>query len=61
MEKIISGEQYYIINSKGILELNENGETGIEFIYNNWEKINWEKTSDSGMRNERIDMLKNFN
>lgn len=60
MEKIISGEQYYIINSKGILELNENGETGIEFIYNNWEKINWEKTSDSGMRNERIDMLKNF-
>ena len=60
MEKIISGEQYYIINNKGILELNENGETGIEFIYNNWEKINWEKTSDSGMRNERIDMLKNF-
>lgn len=60
MEKIISGEQYYIINNKGILELNENGETGIEFIYDNWEKINWEKTSDSGMRNERIDMLKNF-
>lgn len=60
IEKIISGEQSCIINKDGIIEINENGESGIEFIYNNWEKINWLKNSDSGMRNERIDLLKNY-
>lgn len=61
IEKIINGEQYYSINENGILTLNENGETGIEFLYDNWEKINWEKSENiGGMRNERVEMLENF-
>ena len=62
VEKIIQGEQYYSLNKDGILVLdNENGQTGIEFLYDNWEKINWAKTDKTlGMRNERVDLLKNF-
>ena len=40
VEKIINGESYYRISPEGYLILdNENGETGIEFLYDNWEKI----------------------
>lgn len=60
IEKLISGTQYYTINDEGILTLDQNGETGIEFVYENWEKINWEKSDISGMRNERVDLLRNF-
>ena len=60
MEKLISGEQSYSINADGILVLDPNGETGIEFVYNNWEKINWAKSDTAGMRNERVDLLRNF-
>lgn len=64
IDKIINGELYYSIDSSGRLVLDENnGETGLEFIYNNWEKINWTKndeddTEEFGMRNERINLLK---
>lgn len=60
IEKLISGEQTYTINENGILVLDKNGETGIEFVYNNWEKINWAKSDIAGMRNERVDLLTNF-
>lgn len=60
IEKLIGGTQNYIINDDGILVADNNGESGIEFIYNNWEKINWEKSDVSGMRNERVDLLRNF-
>lgn len=60
IDKIINGESYYVINEKGELILdNDNGETGIGFLYNNWEKIKWkiDETNPAGMRNERIDLL----
>lgn len=60
IEKIINGSQYYSINQDGILVLDPNGDTGIDFIYNNWEKINWAKSDTAGMRNERVDLLRNF-
>ena len=60
IEKLIDGSQYYSINEEGILVLDKDGETGIDFVYNNWEKINWEKSEISGMRNERVDLLRNF-
>ena len=47
IEKLISGTQYYSINEDGILVLDNEGETGLEFIYDNWEKINWEKSDIS--------------
>lgn len=57
IEKIVNGELYMSINNEGALIPDEAGETGIEFLYNNWEKIKWEKSPDFGMRNERIDLI----
>lgn len=57
VEKIVNGELYYIINEQGTLVPDENGETGIEFLYNNWERIKWIPSEGVGMRNERIDLI----
>jgi len=40
----------------GVLVEDENGETGLAFLYKNWEKLNFTK-NDSLMRNERVDVL----
>ena len=64
IDKIINGEMYYRIDSSGRLVEDENtGETGLQFIYDNWEKINWTKNDEDnseefGMRSERINLLK---
>ena len=39
VEKIINGEEYYSIDATGKLVKDDNGETGIDFLYNNWNKI----------------------
>ena len=58
VDRIVSGTSYYSINKDGKLVPDENGETGIEFLYENWNKIKWEYSADTnGMRNERIDMI----
>lgn len=59
IERIVDGSKYYSITEKGeLVEDPENGETGIEFIYNNWDKIKWERSLDeSSMRKERLDLL----
>lgn len=62
IDKIVNGEQYYSINDKGYLVLDENGDTGIEWLYNNWDKIKWEdkdSTASVSMRDERINLLNN--
>ena len=63
IEKIISGEMYYSLDKNGRLVVdNENGNTGIEWIYEVWDKINWEKSDEeesASMRKEREDLLKN--
>nr|DAS02443.1 MAG TPA: RNA polymerase I subunit [Caudoviricetes sp.] len=67
IDKIINGEMYYRIDSSGrLVQDDENGETGLQFIYDNWEKINWTKNDEDnseefGMRNERINLLKKTN
>lgn len=60
VEKIVNGSSFYIINSEGHLVLSDevHGETGVQFLYDNWEKIKWEY-SDSPARNERIDAVMN--
>ena len=41
IERIVNGSEYYRISETGTLVKDEeNGETGIEFLYDNWEKIN---------------------
>ena len=60
VEKIVNGSSFYLINSEGHLVLSDevHGETGVQFLYDNWEKIKWEY-SDSPARNERIDAVMN--
>lgn len=60
IEKIVNGDMYYSIDSNGNLVPDENGETGIEFLYNNWERIKWKYSEGIGMRNERIDVITKF-
>lgn len=59
IEYIVNGTKYYIINEKGeLVEDEENGQTGLEWVYKNWDKIKWERTvDDSAMRKERIDLI----
>lgn len=56
-EALIHGTKTFVIKD-GLLVEDENGDTGIEWLYKNWEKINFEK-NDSNKRNSRIDMLRN--
>ena len=58
IDRIIAGTLNVSINSDGMLVKDENGSTGLKFIYDNWNKIKWEKTH--GMRNERIDLLTKY-
>lgn len=58
IDKIINGEIYYSIDKNGhLVQDDENGDTGMDFIYDNWEKIKWDKSDVPGMRNERIDLI----
>ena len=58
IENLINGSYHYRIEKDGTLIRDEEiGETGIEFLYENWDKIDWQKSEDSGMRNERIDLI----
>lgn len=61
IDKIVNGEMYFSINENGNLVPDENGDTGIQFLYDNWEKIKWETPKDDlskpGMRNERINLI----
>lgn len=58
VENILNGSEYYAIDSKGNLVKSddENGQTGIQFLYDNWGKIHFEE-GDSTARSERIDLV----
>lgn len=56
-ESVIYGTKNYTIKD-GVLVEDEDGGTGLEWLYKNWEKINFKK-NESGKRNSRIDMLNN--
>lgn len=59
-ESIVYGTKKFIIDEKGqLINDDEKGQTGLEFLYKNWEKINFEK-NNSTIRNERIDVLNAF-
>ena len=56
IDKILNGEKFYSISSDGkLFEDNENGQTGIAFLYDNWKKIKWE--GNGGMSSERTDLI----
>jgi hypothetical protein len=58
-EAIIYGTKKFRIENGVLVVDEEKGDTGIEWLYKNWEKINFAK-NDSNKRNARIDMLKNY-
>jgi len=52
--QIIQGVKYVALNKKGeIIDDEVNGETGLSFFYNNWDKIKWKET-ESNIRSEKI-------
>lgn len=60
IEKCIMGQGYFIINGNGELVEDPNGENGITFIYNNFEKLKFKNTG-STKRENRLDLLSKLN
>ena len=61
IDKIINGEMFVSLSKEGYIQPDDvNGDTGLDFLYNNWEKIKWEEKSGSGMRKERITLVTKF-
>jgi hypothetical protein len=59
--RIIDGSGYFKITAKGeLVEDNENGETGIEWFYQNFDKIKFDNT-ESMKRNNKVNLLKSMN
>lgn len=57
IENIVHSSKRYIIDEDGkFVEDEENGGTGIAWLYKNWDKIKFEK-NESNVRNERILLL----
>lgn len=54
-ESAVYGTKKFIIKN-GVLEENEEGDSGLEWLYKNWEKFKFNK-NDSSIRNERVDVL----
>jgi len=54
-ESVVCGTKKFIIEDGKLVE-DEDGETGLEFLYKNWKKIKFEKNL-SRLRNERVDLL----
>lgn len=55
VDKIINGEEYYKIDKDGNLVKSSDGDTGIEFLYENWNKIKWK--GEGGMSSERTNLI----
>lgn len=54
---VVNGSKKFVIDAEGqLVEDEEKGQTGLEFIYKNWDKIVF-KRNNSTIRNERIDVL----
>ncbi len=60
IEFIVQGSKNYIINEEGqLVENEERGQTGLTWLYDNWNKLKF-KRNESRMRNERIDLLESL-
>lgn len=58
IDKIIAGQKYVSIKNGQIVDDPMSGDTGLEFIYEHWNEIEWERTADeAAMRKERLDMI----
>lgn len=57
-ESVIYGTKKYTVDKDGVLKEDENGGTGIKWLYDNWDKIKFAR-NNSNQRNERIDLITN--
>ncbi len=55
-EDCVNGNKKFIIKNGDLVE-DENGSSGLEFLYKNWDQFNFKK-NESAIRNSRIDLLK---
>lgn len=55
---LVNGTTSFIIDKDGVLIEDENGGTGIEWLYKNWDKISFQR-NDSQKRSQKIDLLEN--
>ena len=55
-ESVIAGTKNFVIKNGQLVEDEENGDTGIEWLYENWEQLKFDKNS-SVIRNERVDVI----
>jgi hypothetical protein len=58
IESIVAGTNTYSVKDGQIVE-DPKGETGIEWLYRNWDKIKW-KRNNSRIRSERISFLEAY-
>lgn len=56
-ESVVNGSKYFVIKD-GVLVEDENGDTGVEWLYKNWDKFEFLKNESYG-RNQKIDFLAN--
>ena len=56
IDAIIGGTKTFTIGKGGELVEDPNGQTGLDWLYKNWEKIKFKK-NESDVRNERIQLL----
>lgn len=60
IEHIVYGTRNFSIDGDGyLIEDEENGHSGIDWLYRNWDKIKF-KRNESNVRNERIDLLEAY-
>ena len=64
IDRIVDGSMFYSLDKNNRLVVDEvNGRTGLSFLYEVWDKINWTKedanSASKTMRDERIDIVKN--
>lgn len=61
IDKIVNGEDYVSLDKDGHIVDDEYGETGIRFLYDNWDRINWVRSSGaSRQRQERESLLQSL-
>jgi len=60
IDELVAGRRSYIITKDGQLKEDPSGETGIDWLYNNWNKIKWKTEGETLARAERTSVLVNY-
>lgn len=53
---VINGTREVSLDANGVIVDDPMGETGLSFLYNNWDKIQW-RENDSRARGQKLDLI----